>query len=223
MSAYITEARLLPRSDPVNNHDFPSRAIPHKTRSEALFVRQIAARSCSRSPWRPPRDARVCPLGSQPHFERRDASGQTLASYPQPLIGAQPVDVALDVKDRVDAFDRFQRDGRDGRRILAAPRLALVAMSSSSKDSRPRCMGSYAVVKLRLLAWSRSLSTSTIEYGQLLPILFHCVDDGGRPVLGPSLRGPGTPFFVQSAWRDIPAAVEAIRQFWMPTGFAPGT
>ena len=88
-------------------------------------------------------------------------------------------------------------------------------------DARPWCAGFYAVMKLRLLVWSRLLTTSTIEHGLLLPILFHCADDAGRPVLGP-LRGSDAPFFARNAWRSIPAAVEAIRQFWMPTRFKLG-
>jgi hypothetical protein len=62
----------------------------------------------------------------------------------------------------------------------------------------------------------------TIEHGLLLPILFHCVDDAGRPVLDPALFGPGAPSFARNVWHDIPGAVEAIRQFWMPKRFKLG-
>jgi uncharacterized protein len=84
-------------------------------------------------------------------------------------------------------------------------------------DARPWCMGFYAVMKLRLLAWSRLLSPNTIENALLLPILFHCVDDDGRPVLAPRPRPPA--YAPSNAWSDIPAAVEALRQFWMPIRF----
>jgi uncharacterized protein len=56
-------------------------------------------------------------------------------------------------------------------------------------DVRSWCMGFYAVMKLRLLAWSRLLNPNAIEHGLLLPILFHCVDLAGRPVLDSQWRG----------------------------------
>ena len=78
-------------------------------------------------------------------------------------------------------------------------------------------MGFYAVMKLRLLAWSRLISPDRSEHHLLLPILFHCVDDTGR------LAMPlATPRCASNAWRDIPATVEALRQFWMPIRFKRG-
>jgi len=84
-------------------------------------------------------------------------------------------------------------------------------------------MGFYAVMKLRLFAWSRLLNPNAIEHGLLLPILFHCVDPAGRPVLDTQWRGPSTPSFGRDAWRDIPTVVAAMRQFWMPSRFGRGT
>src|SRR5271170_1771106 len=74
-------------------------------------------------------------------------------------------------------------------------------------DAQPWCMGFYAVMKLRLLAWSRLISPDTIEHDLLSPILFHCIDQAGRP----ALRGPGTSRFAGNAWRDIAPTVEALR------------
>jgi hypothetical protein len=74
-------------------------------------------------------------------------------------------------------------------------------------------------VQLRLLAWSRLLSPNTIEHALLLPILFHCVDEDGRPVLAQPLRAPASSPSGRNAWSDIPDVVEALRQFWMPTRF----
>jgi hypothetical protein len=48
-------------------------------------------------------------------------------------------------------------------------------------------------------------------------------DNADRPILPPTLRGSGTPEFAQTAWRDIPLMVEAMRQFWMPIRFKPGS
>jgi uncharacterized protein len=90
-------------------------------------------------------------------------------------------------------------------------------------DARPWCMGFYAVMKLRLLAWSRLMSPTAAEHGLLVTILSHCVDASGRPVLDPQRRGTNTPTVAREAWRDIPTIVEALRQYWMPTRFARGT
>ena len=89
-------------------------------------------------------------------------------------------------------------------------------------DLRPWCMGFYTVIKLRLLTWSRLMSPNAIEHRMLLPILSHCADTAGRPVLGAPRHGPANLPFAQNARRDIPIVVEALRQFWMPTRFAPG-
>jgi hypothetical protein len=59
-------------------------------------------------------------------------------------------------------------------------------------DAQPWCMGFYALMKLRLLAWSRLISPDRIEHYLLLPILFHCVNDAGQPALPPAMRPPGT-------------------------------
>ena len=57
----------------------------------------------------------------------------------------------------------------------------------------------------------------------MLPVLFHCTDAAGQPMLPPSLRGDNTPAFAKTAWRDIPLMVEAMRQFWMPIRFKRGS
>jgi uncharacterized protein len=42
----------------------------------------------------------------------------------------------------------------------------------------------------------------------------HCVDDQGRPLLGPTRKGPEGKALVRKAYTDI--VVEAMRQYWMP-------
>ena len=54
----------------------------------------------------------------------------------------------------------------------------------------------------------------------LLPILLHRVDDQGHPLLGPTRKGPKTEEFLRDAHTDIPAVVEAMRQYWMPIRYA---
>jgi uncharacterized protein len=64
------------------------------------------------------------------------------------------------------------------------------------------------------------LELSNINRGLLLPILLHCVDDQGRPLLGPARKGRDTAEFLRNAHSDIPPAVEAMRQYWMPIRYA---
>jgi uncharacterized protein len=89
-------------------------------------------------------------------------------------------------------------------------------------DARPWCIGFYAVMKPRLLAWSRLMRANAAEHGLLLPILSHCLDPDGRPLLETRRLASGGPSIHREAWRDIPAVVEAMRQFWMPSRFAGG-
>ncbi|MCS3452286.1 MULTISPECIES: UPF0149 family protein [Bradyrhizobium] len=83
-------------------------------------------------------------------------------------------------------------------------------------DPRPWCQGFYAAMRLKLSAWAPLLDTSKIDHGLLLPILLHCCDDQGRPMLGPPRGGRETGDFLRTAHLDIPAVVEAMRQYWMP-------
>ena len=83
-------------------------------------------------------------------------------------------------------------------------------------DARPWCRGFYAAIQLRISAWAPLLNTNEVNHGLLLPILVHCVDDQGRPLLGPIRKGPEGKAFMRKAYTDIPAVVEAMRQYWMP-------
>lgn len=87
-------------------------------------------------------------------------------------------------------------------------------------DARPWCRGFYAAMRLRMSAWAPLLDLSNINHGLLLPILLHCVDDQGHPLLGPARKGRGTEEFLRNAHTDIPMVVEAMRQYWMPTRYA---
>jgi uncharacterized protein len=83
-------------------------------------------------------------------------------------------------------------------------------------DPRPWCQGFHAAMRLRLSAWAPLLDTSNVNHGLLLPILLHYRDDQGQPMLGPSRSGRETADFLCNAYADIPAVVEALRQYWMP-------
>jgi uncharacterized protein len=91
---------------------------------------------------------------------------------------------------------------------------------SGDVDARPWCLGFHAAMRPRLSAWAPLLDTRNINHGLLLPILLHCVDDRGRPLLGPARKGAETKEFLRNAHTDIPAVVEAMRQYWMPIRYA---
>jgi yecA family protein len=142
-----------------------------------------------------------------------------------PLLGVEPDAFNHDTEEFSAIAATLMRHNAISNTLSTAPESfepLFLRNADGDADARPWCMGFYAVMKLRLMAWSRLLTPRTIEHGLLLPILFHCVDDTGHPVLGPRLRGPDMPFFAREAWRDIPAVVEAMRQFWMPTRFTNG-
>src|SRR5208283_5232357 len=101
-------------------------------------------------------------------------------------------------------------------------RTAYIRSPDGELDPQPWCMGFYAVMKLRLLVWSRLFPPDRIEHALLRPILIHCVDDAGRPALTTATPNSRTPPLERNEWRDIPATVEALRQFWMPIRFKPG-
>jgi uncharacterized protein len=86
-------------------------------------------------------------------------------------------------------------------------------------DARPWCRGFYAAMQLRMSAWEPLLNLNDINHGLLLPIFVHCVDDQGHPLLGPTRKGPKGKAFLRTAYTDIPAVVEAMRQYWMPTRY----
>jgi uncharacterized protein len=83
-------------------------------------------------------------------------------------------------------------------------------------DPRPWCQGFYAAMRLRSSAWAPLLDASNVNHGLLRPILLHCRDDQDRPLLGSPRSGRQTEHLPRNAHLDIPAAVEALRQYWMP-------
>ncbi|OAF14072.1 hypothetical protein AYJ54_43040 [Bradyrhizobium centrolobii] len=62
--------------------------------------------------------------------------------------------------------------------------------------------------------------TRNVNHGLLLRILLHCRDDHDRPMLGSLRSGRETRGILRNADIDIPAAVEAMRQYWIPICYA---
>ncbi|XSC42345.1 UPF0149 family protein [Bradyrhizobium sp. RDT10] len=83
-------------------------------------------------------------------------------------------------------------------------------------DPRPWCQGFYAAMRLKLSAWALLLDTGNVNHGLLLPILLHCRGDQGQPMLGLPRSCRDIADFLRNAHTNIPAAVEAMRQYWMP-------
>jgi uncharacterized protein len=80
----------------------------------------------------------------------------------------------------------------------------------------PWCMGFLAAMQLRYGDWHPLRDLSRIEHGLLVPILLHCTDTTGHPMLGPMRPGPEGEEFLRTAYHDIPVVVPAIREYWMP-------
>jgi len=143
-----------------------------------------------------------------------------------PLIGVDPDDFNHDTETFSAIAATLMRHNAIVNTLSTKPESfepLFLRRPNGQADPHPWCMGFYAIVKLRLLAWSRLMSPSAAEHVLLLPILAHCVDASGRPVLETQRRGLAAPPFAREGGRDIPTVVEAMRQFWMPTRFAPGT
>jgi uncharacterized protein len=83
----------------------------------------------------------------------------------------------------------------------------------------PRIPCRHAAETIGLGPAARHQQHSNINHGLLLPILLHCVDEQGRPLLGRPRTGRQTEEFLRNAHADIPDAVEAMRQYWMPTRY----
>lgn len=89
-------------------------------------------------------------------------------------------------------------------------------MDDGSVLAEPWCMGFLDAMRLRWKEWAPLLDLKRIEHGLMLPILLHCTDASGNPMLGPPREGPETEQFLRDAYHDIPPMVVAIREFWMP-------
>ena len=83
--------------------------------------------------------------------------------------------------------------------------------------AQPWCMGFLAAMQLRYAAWAALRDLTRMDYGGLLlPILLHCTDRAGRPLLGPVRPDPEAETLLRNAYHAIAIVVPAIREFWMP-------
>ena len=139
-----------------------------------------------------------------------------------PLLGVEPDAFNHDNEEFSAIAATAMRHNAIGDGLTAEPRRfepLFERTQDGEIDARPWCMGFYAAMKLRLLSWSKLLQAGSIDHGLLLPILFHCVDDAGQPMLGPLRTGAKTHTFARDAWSDIAPAVAAIREYWQQIRF----
>src|SRR6202790_2524484 len=71
-------------------------------------------------------------------------------------------------------------------------------------DAGPWCEGFYAAMKLRLSAWAPLRNLADINHGLLLPILFHCVNDQGPPMIPSAPIGDKVDMLRRSPHTAIP-------------------
>ncbi len=81
-------------------------------------------------------------------------------------------------------------------------------------DARDWCEGFLAAVNQSREAWNDLFDLATDLHGLMLPVLIHCVDAHGRPLLGPPRKGPETEAFLKQAYTDIPACIAGIREHY---------
>lgn len=80
----------------------------------------------------------------------------------------------------------------------------------------PWCMGFLSAMHLRLNTWQTLCDLERIEHALLLPILLHCIDEHGSPMLGPARAESKTKDFLRDAYHDIPLVIPQIQNYWMP-------
>jgi yecA family protein len=142
-----------------------------------------------------------------------------------PLLGVDPDDFNHDTETFAAIAATLMRHNAISETLSTTPETFTPLFAQTANggvDARPWCMGFLLVMKVRLRDWSRLLTPARIEHRLLLPILSHCVDAAGRPFLPPAMRTDSA-YFLQNASREIPASVEALRQFWMPIRFKRDT
>ena len=147
-----------------------SPTLPHP-RATSLSMLDGAVAAVVAGPVSMPPEEWVCPLlGVDPDAFNRDT--EEFSAIAATLMRHNAISETLST--RPESFEPLFVQSPDG-----------------EVDPQPWCMGFYAVMKLRLLVWSRLFSSDRTEHTLLRPILIHCVDDAGRPALPPATRSPG--------------------------------
>ncbi len=136
-----------------------------------------------------------------------------------PLLGVTPGAFNHDNEEFAAIAAAAMRFNAIGKELVETPdryEPLLARDAGGAIDARPWCEGFYAAMKLRQLAWSRFMRPHSTEHELLFPILFHCRDDQGQPLL--SYASPSSEF-ARNVSRDIRAVVPAIREFCQASRF----
>jgi uncharacterized protein len=80
----------------------------------------------------------------------------------------------------------------------------------------PWCLGFVAAMRLRLDAWQPLLNADPSNALLMLPILLYCADIAGAPLPDLAQAPIKLEDLLRSAYQDIPRAIIAIREYWMP-------
>lgn len=86
-------------------------------------------------------------------------------------------------------------------------------------DARDWCEGFMAAVNQNRDEWADIFDPASHLYGLMLPVLIHCVDAQGRPLLGPPREGPETEAFLKQAYTDIPVCIAGLRDHYHVTHY----
>ena len=103
-----------------------------------------------------------------------------------PMLGVDPDDFNHDTRTFSAIAATLMRHNSIGETLSTKPESFAPLFARTPEgdvDARPWCMGFYAIMQLRLMEWSQLLASSAPEDSHLRPILFHCTDETGRPVL----------------------------------------
>jgi hypothetical protein len=141
----MAAARSAPRSEPANSHDKSSKstlgrivreadpAIFDKAGKSVPAPEHIIDRLDDRG-----RARHAGTLLTQPRFHSGKKGEHFVPTHAQALFGAQAVDLALDVEQRVNALDCLQRNRRDRRCVLSAPS---IGRDTGQFEELPPCTG----------------------------------------------------------------------------------
>lgn len=131
-----------------------------------------------------------------------------LAVEPSALdVGATPEFAAIKaMADRFNALGEILSD--------AEPKPLHKRKSNGDIDASEWCEGFMAAVNLDRNAWKAVLDLDSHLHGLMLPILLHCKNSLGEPMLGPPRQGIETQIFLKQAYTDIPMSVRGIRQHY---------
>ena len=139
-----------------------------------------------------------------------------------PLLGLRPDAFNHDTEEFAAIACVLMRHNIISQTLATAPeKFAPIFLNDCNGDIdlKPWCRGFYAAMNLRLRTWAKFTTPTTEENKLLRPILFFCVDANGNDVLSPEQKDSMRNRQASKIAKEIPAVVEATRQYWMKSRF----